>query len=147
MYFAFVSLSLNTYLQCWQSMTGRKLNLYYTQTGSTSANVLKCLEISVTSNLFLSKFQTDGRLSLYESTQRACILKYVFFCTNTMDNFPQKPFFNIFHVAGIHTGVPHSTGRRLRMSIPSRVVSENFSQQNHIIRVFFQPAINDMCKL
>ena len=39
-----------------------------------------------------------------------------------MDNVPQKLFFNTFHIAGIHTGVPHSPGRRLRMSISSNFV-------------------------
>ena len=40
--------------------------------------------------------------------------------------FPKKTFFNIFHVAGIHTGVPHFPGRHLIMSISQQSSLKKF---------------------
>ena len=46
--------------------------------------------------------------SIYESTQRACTLKYVYFFTNTMDNFPPKPFFSTFSTLLAYIQVFHT---------------------------------------
>ena len=83
--------------------------------------------------------------TVFESTQRACILKYVLFALIQWITFPKNLFFNIFHVAGIHTGVPHSPGRRSRMSIfqqsresqkisPSKIIIISSSSKNRMAK-------------
>ena len=63
-------------------------------------------------------------------------LKYFFiFALIQWITFPQNLFLNIFHVAGIHTGVPHSPGRRLECPFPSRASLRKSSKI--IIRFFF----------
>ena len=74
---------------------------------------------SVIFNLDLVSPQENRKGLTSESTQfnEHVSQNMFFFSLIQWITFPRNLFFNIFHVASIHTGVPHSPGRRLRMSI------------------------------
>ena len=64
-------------------------------------------------------------------------LKICFFALIQWITFPQNLFFNIFHVAGIHTGVPHSPERRLRISISQQSSLRKFLPAKSYYQGFF----------